>query len=212
LKRVETLELLELGVGSVADVQANLTEMWRINRWLGGLDALTRHLYPRLRNNHLTLVDLGTGSGQVIETIRQWAKQNQLCINAYGLDLAHHTDVLADAMHLPFAAGTVDYFISSLFLHHFTPSQIVELLRTAYRTAKRGLIMSDLIRGWLPYIGFYLIQPVFARHYLTRYDGALSVRRAYQPDELLALARQADIPHAVVHTHFPWRMTLVAEK
>jgi hypothetical protein len=50
------------------------------------------------------------------------------------------------------------------------------------------------------------------RNYLTRHDGALSIRRAYVPDELLAMAREAGLETARVYAHFPWRMTLVAEK
>jgi hypothetical protein len=56
------------------------------------------------------------------------------------------------------------------------------------------------------------VQPVFARHELTRRDGITSIRRAYTPDELLQIARDAGLHHARVYRHFPWRMTLVAEK
>lgn len=74
------------------------------------------------------------------------------------------------------------------------------------------MIMCDLVRGWLPLLAFRLVQPVFARHFLTRHDGALSIRRAYTPRELLDLAHAAGLPHARVHTHWPWRMTLVVER
>src|SRR6266852_850189 len=62
--RVEEAEWLDQGRGSDADVAANLDEMWRLNRWLGGMSALTRHLYPRLRSSPgpCTVLDLGTGS------------------------------------------------------------------------------------------------------------------------------------------------------
>ena len=72
--------------------------------------------------------------------------------------------------------------------------------------------MSDLVRSYLPLVAFRLIQPVFAQHYLTRHDGALSIRRAYTPHELRSLAQAAGLETARVYQHFPWRMTLVAEK
>ena len=72
--------------------------------------------------------------------------------------------------------------------------------------------MSDLVRGWLPYVAYQLIQPTFARHPMTRKDGALSIRRAYTPEELRQLALRAGLPNPRVFTHFPWRMTLVVEK
>jgi hypothetical protein len=72
--------------------------------------------------------------------------------------------------------------------------------------------MNDLVRGWQPWIAFKAVQPLFARHYLTRHDGALSVRRAYTPAELRELADAAGLTRAVVHTSWPWRMTLVFDR
>jgi hypothetical protein len=77
--------------------------------------------------------------------------------------------------------------------------------------ARRGVIMSDLARGWLPLAAFKLVQPIFARHPFTRHDGALSIRRAYTAAELRALAGAAGLRAARVHTHWPWRLTLVSE-
>ena len=42
-------ELLDQEVGSRADVRTNLIEMWRLNRYFGGVKALTCHLYPLLQ-------------------------------------------------------------------------------------------------------------------------------------------------------------------
>ena len=88
----------------------------------------------------------------------------------------------------------------------------MRLLQASYETARRGLIMTDLVRGWLPYYAFKLVQPVFARNFLTRQDGATSIRRAYKPRELLALAEAAGLQGARVYPHGPWRMTLVVDR
>jgi hypothetical protein len=229
MPRVEQPELLDLGHGTPADVAANLAEMWRINRVLGGLPSLTRHLYPRLAacTGEITIADLGTGSAEIPVQIAQWAQQRGLDVRIIGVDWAarnltvarqHITGtpqvslIRADAGNLPIPPEGVDYVISTLFLHHFTPDQVIRLLHGAYTAARRGIIMSDLVRGWMPLIGFRLIQPIFARNPLTRHDGALSIRRAYTPDELRALAEAAGITGARITTHWPWRMTLIADK
>jgi hypothetical protein len=89
---------------------------------------------------------------------------------------------------------------------------VIDVLRETYNRSRHGIIMSDLIRGYLPLLAFRSIQFIFARHYLTRHDGTLSIRRAYTPDELRSLAQAAGIETARVYSHFPWRMTLVVEK
>src|SRR5260221_6685516 len=90
LLRVDEPEWLDQGRGSSADVADNLDEMWRLNRWLGGLGALTRHLYPRLAaaNAPCTLLELGTGSAQMPLAIARWARTHQASVRLVGLDSA----------------------------------------------------------------------------------------------------------------------------
>ncbi|HEX3053623.1 MAG TPA: methyltransferase domain-containing protein [Aggregatilineaceae bacterium] len=229
LPRQDQPELLDLGAGTLADVRVNLSEMWRINHFLGGFRALTCHLYPRLSSTQgtITLADLGSGSADVPLAILDWARRHKIPLHLAAVDWAprnlsiarEHTAhtrevelIQADAAHLPFAKGGIDFVISSLFLHHFSPVDVIDLLRMAYDRANKGIIMSDLVRGRLPLAAFQLVQPVFARHFLTRHDGTLSIRRAYTPGELRHLAEAAGLHHARIYTHWPWRMTLVADK
>lgn len=229
--RVDQEELLDLGEGTLEDVKQSLDDLWRINRFLGGVPSLTRHLFPRLRDRAregtATIADLGTGSAEIPALISRWARRKHLQVQIYALDFtARHLDIArsyvaplpdihlirADARCLPFASASVDYVISSLFLHHFEAPQVVALLREAFARARRGVIMCDVERGWLPLIGFWLVQPVFARSYLTRFDAVASIRRGYTPAEFRQMAEQAGLTNVRVYRHPLWRMTLVADK
>lgn len=231
-QREEADELLDLGQGTQAEMETSLRDLWRINRYLGGVAALTRPLFPRLRaasrdGSPLTVVDIGAGSGEIALLIARWAKRNGIRLNMIALDLtARHLQIArrtlppdsgvqlvqANALCLPFAPGEVDYFISSLFLHHLAPDVLTELLRHCYQLARRGLVMSDVARGLLPLVGFTLVQPIFARSPITRYDGVVSARRAYTPGELTRLCAEAGLPRVQMTHQFPFRMTLAADK
>ena len=227
--RLDQEELLDRGAGTAADVRESLADLWRINRFLGGIPSLTTHLFPRLIavEGPATIADIGTGSAEVPALIARWARRQQLRVRIMGVDFAtRHLSIAqsfaqplpnihlvhADARSLPFREAGVDYVISLLFLHHFAPEQVVDLLREAYRRARRGLIMADVERGWLPLLGFKVVQPLFARSYITRFDAVASVRRAYTPAEFRQMAADAGLVNAHVHRHPFWRMTLVADK
>lgn len=225
--RIDEPELLDQGYGSTEDAQASLSEIATMNRYLGGVQALTGHLYPRLRANAglTTLADLGTGSAEIPKLIARWGQRHALKLRIIGVDAAfRHLAyaktsagpeirlVQADANCLPFAPDSLDFIISTLFLHHLSPGQVVALLQSAYGCVRRGLVLSDIVRSRLPLFAFRLIQPLFARNFLTKHDGSLSIRRAYTPSELRHLAEAAGLPNAKVYVHLPWRMTLVVDK
>ena len=227
--RLQDIELLDQGVGTMDDVRQNLNEMWVTNKLLGGVRAVTRRLYSRLSKNatQTTVVELGTGSGKLGRELSDWAEQHQRDLRLILIDIsARHLQIAsenvgdestvgliqADALTLPFAHHQIDYCVSSLLLHHFEPEDLIKLLSDLYQTYKCTIIMGDLIRSRLSLIGFRLIQPLFARHYLTKHDGLLSIRRAYIPTELLDLAHNAGIENARVYRDYPWYMTLVAEQ
>lgn len=227
--RLQQIELLDKGVGTMDDVRQNLNEMWYTNKIFGGVRAVTSRLYIRLLRNkaEAMVVELGTGSGQLGREVSDWALRHHLDVKLMLVDVSYrHLDVAsdnisnisnvdliqADALKLPFPTKTADYFVSSLFLHHFEPDSLIKLLAGLYRSVKSTIIMSDLTRSSLSLLGFRLMQPLFARHYLTKHDGLLSIRRAYTPAELLQLAYHAGMKNAQVYQDYPWQMTLVAEQ
>ncbi len=218
-------ELLDMGVGSAADVAQSLRDLRRVNTLLGGTWSLTRHLYPRLHRHDgpVTVLDIGAGSGDTARTITQWAARENRPVSVIAADITDKhlrhippdtavPPLQADALRLPLAPNSVDYAVSSLFLHHLPPTAVITLLRDVWRAVRGGLLMSDLIRGRLPELAWHLTRPVFAHSWITYHDGLVSVQRSYTPAEFRGLAAAGGIPTATVHTQFPWRMVLVADK
>jgi ubiquinone/menaquinone biosynthesis C-methylase UbiE len=115
--------------------------------------------------------------------------------------------VRADGGALPFADGAFDVVICTLALHHFDPGDALALLRELRRVARVTPVVCDLRRSELAFVATWLWSRT-SRNRLTRHDAPLSVRRAYTPDEALALARAAGwrVPQARREPFF--RMTL----
>ncbi len=186
------------------------------------------HLRPRLDqlNAPATVLDIGTGDASLPLAVVNGNPQTLVT----GLDVMRRHLVVArervqlkrriqliegDALHLPYADNSIDYVICSLLLHHFTREQVLALLQEAWRCTRQGLIMSDLVRGWLPYAGFKLIQPFFQLHPFTRQDGEVSIMRGFTPSELHEMAQEArlpDVSQMQVHQHPMFRMTLVIDR
>jgi hypothetical protein len=119
--------------------------------------------------------------------------------------------VQGDVFASPFAEDSVDIVISSLFLHHFTKEELIQLLPRWGDIARRSLVMADVVRHPVPYWFMKASSPLFARSAITRHDAAVSIRRAYRPQELQEIAVEAGFPQAHVFSHLPYRMTLVID-
>ena len=78
------------------------------------------------------------------------------------------------------------------------------------RVARRGVVVNDLVRGWLGYAGAWLLSRAVTRNPLTRHDAPLSARRAYTRAEMVALAARAGLGPLVFEGFLGYRATMTA--
>ena len=95
--------------------------------------------------------------------------------------------VAGDALRLPFASASFDMVGCNLFVHHLEPGDVVRFLNEALRVARFAVIASDLRRNLFHWAVAYAGRVTY-RSRLTRNDAPASVRRAYTPAEISALA------------------------
>ena len=93
--------------------------------------------------------------------------------------------------------GAFDVAHSSMFVHHLDPYDAVAFLRELRRVARCGIVVNDLVRGRLNWLGAWLLIHATATSRFTRHDGPLSVRRAYTRPELLDLVAAAGLEPVV---------------
>jgi SAM-dependent methyltransferase len=161
------IRLLDVGTGA-ADIPIGLLRAWR-----------------RRQPNRPPLEITATDSrAEIIAIARTRAAQS----GETGLTLG-----VADGLDLPFDDAAFDIVHSSLLLHHFEPEPAARLLREMARVATLGIIVNDLGRGWLPWLGAMVLFRIATRNRFTREDGPMSVRRAYRLAEAGALTSQAGL-------------------
>ncbi len=100
----------------------------------------------------------------------------------------------------------VDYVIANHFLHHFPDQRVVELLQIADQTAARGIVINDLLRSRFWYILYSVAAPFMFPRSFAWYDGRISIKRGFRPDDLRRLAAQAELNGAQVARFFPGRV------
>lgn len=195
----------------------NLEDLVRINRHFGGHSVLRNTLRQVVNpSDAFSLLDVGAASGDSAGIIRQCYPRSRvvsLDYNATNLSAAPQPKLLGDAFALPFRQCSFDYVLCSLFLHHFTNEQVVELLRGFYAVASKGLFVCDLERHILPYLFLPASRFLLGWDALTVSDGLKSVRASFRSIELQRLAEAANIPNPQVRSYRPaFRVTLIATK
>jgi len=196
------------------EARENLRDIVKLNQHWGGhstLRALLRNVVPE--REVFSLLDVGAASGDMGGCIRQWYPGSLVV----SLDsIAHHLNdcpqpkLAGDAFALPFAARSFDYVFCSLFLHHFSDTQVIQLLRNFGEVARKAVLVIDLERHPLPYYFLAWSQGLYRWDPITLHDGRISVEAAFRAGELETLAGQAGLREIKARAHWPaFRVTLV---
>ncbi|MCM3875273.1 MAG: methyltransferase domain-containing protein [Thermoanaerobaculia bacterium] len=194
-------ELLDADDVSSSEAEASLADIEWVHRWLGGRALFRRRLLPLLaalpaRQSAISVLDLGCGSGHVGRDLLAAAAESGVRLRVLGLDrktshvrlVDRGTAVTADALRLPFRDRSVDVVLSTLFLHHFAPAEMVALLAESRRVAASAVVALDLTRHRLALAAIAVIGPLMFRSGLSIADGKTSVKQAYTSDEIAAIA------------------------
>lgn len=227
--RIDRPELLDEGVGSDAEARRSLDDLRRLNRFLFGtrVTLLQLERWLRVAPKPVTVLELGTGSGQMAQALARWARREHQAVRVIALDFAprHLRDASdwgerlesprltllgGDGLTLPLADRSVDFVFSSLFVHHFDEAALARLFAECHRVARQGIAMSDLWRHPLPYLLYKgVAEPLLVRSPITRVDSSISFHRAYRPPEIRRIAAR-HLPDPTVTLHVPsfrWLLT-----
>jgi hypothetical protein len=200
-------ELLDDPGADPAAVTRSLRNVARANRWFGGAAAvrcgLRRVLSGVPPGRPLTLLDLGTGAGDLPRRAVAWAGRRGYVLRPVGLELSRPAAALARASGVPCAVAcagapplrekSVDLVLVSQVAHHLTQESAVRLFRTCDALARVGVVVADLRRARLAALAFRVGAAALRFDPITVADGLTSIRRGYTVGELRRLLAAAGV-------------------
>jgi SAM-dependent methyltransferase len=206
-------ELLDGPLDDEAALAGNLRDLARINRWLGGvglsrraLEVLVGRAFPDGLPPAVDLLDVGTGGADIPAALVDRGLVGS-AVRATAVDVRPEVvraarrrigdrpiDIrVADGQALPFGDGAFDVAHASLVLHHLEADAAIALLGEMSRVARIGVVVNDLDRARIHWLGAWLIGHLMTSNRLTRADAPTSVRRAWTRPEMRGLLDRAGL-------------------
>ncbi|WP_192347672.1 methyltransferase domain-containing protein [Algoriphagus sp. Y33] len=227
--RSEKKELMDDFSCSGEELEQTLRELKTINRWLGGNYVTTSGLAKVFRSypqRSYVVADIGCGGGDMIRVMDEWAKSQKKEVNFTGIDANRNIIALASARltDLPkvrwrvqnvfepeFSEEKVDISTCTLFTHHFTDSELVELLKSLREKSRLGIVINDLHRHPLAYYSIKWLTRIFSESKMVQNDAPLSVLRSFSKVDWEGILRSAQIDRFEIRWHwaFRWQVNII---
>ena len=201
------------------------------NRLLGGYASTRRVLAPIMAGNaRLRVLDIGTGGGDSLIDLIHVGHSQGCRVEAVGVDLnpgavdfarryldrnlsarmrRRVTVETGDALDLSYGDDSFDIALSSLFLHHFDEEQSAHVVREMARVSSQGVVINDLHRHPLAYLGVWALSRLLPASDMYRHDAPLSVRRGFRREELQSIATRAGLRDVEIRWHWAFRWTMM---
>ncbi len=239
-KRSYEAELIDDLSLSNDDLRQNLEELATINKWLGGNEVTTGALKQLLNthvlktsasveakhpNNKLIIADIGCGGGDMLKLMANWANKRGIEAHFIGIDAnpfminfaenrtRNYSNIQykqEDAFSDNLKNLTLDVATMTLFCHHFTEAQLVELFSNLRKNCKIGLVINDLHRHWFAYYSISWLTALFSKSYLVKNDAKLSVWRGFRKTELENILTKAGFKAFSINWRWAFRWEIVA--
>ena len=203
-----------------------LKELNIVNTRLGG-HAITIEGVRQLikTKDHLVVCEIGCGGGDNLFAVYKYCLKKEIPVRFIGIDMNPECIAFAKQQYpqLPcewicndyaltdLSGKEPDIIFSSLFCHHFTDAQLVQMLQWLKKNSRSGFFINDLHRHWLAYYLIKYITMFFSRSYLVKNDACLSVARSFRKNEWKDLFRQAGVSLQSIRWKWAFRWLVIGK-
>jgi 2-polyprenyl-3-methyl-5-hydroxy-6-metoxy-1,4-benzoquinol methylase len=224
-RRSHQLEMMDADAIGFEDFRQCLRDLELVNVGTLAYRPTLRWLKAALRDDKfgqpVSILDVGSGGGDMLRTIWQWAERRGHKTCLAGVDRNPWSKKSAESVTPPGApiqyetddifsfdpGRRADFIISSLFTHHLTDDEVVQFLRWMDRHATRGWFINDLHRHPLPFFVIRYLTRLLRFSPMVQHDGPVSVTRAFTAADWRRLIGEAGIPAERIRISwfFPFR-------
>ncbi len=227
-RRNDLTELMDAQDTDFATYRDCLVDLAKVNRLTLAYRPTMRFLRrlasaARLpRDRAVTIVDVGSGYGDMLRKIDRWGARRGLNLQLTGVDLNQWSTWSASEVtpsHRPIRylttnlfdyqpAGGIDIVISSLFTHHLDDAALVRFVAWMEERTTVGWFINDLHRHPIPYHVFRVTSRALRYHHFVQHDGPISIARAFHADDWRRVLAGAGVAPGAARVEwlFPFRL------
>lgn len=219
-------ELLDRDDIPFADIRQNMKELNIINTLLGGHSITINGLKQLIGSAApLSICEIGCGGGDNMEAINKWLIKKGIIANFTGIDLKKECIefakqqypelpvdwIVSDYKAIKFQSNKPAIIFSSLFCHHFTNEELVQMMQWMQKNSSAGFFINDLHRNVLAYHSIKWLTKLFSRSYLVKNDAMLSVARGFKKKDWEKILDYACIKNYSIQWKWAFRYLIVVK-
>jgi SAM-dependent methyltransferase len=203
---------------SYEDFRQCLIDLGQVNRLTLAYRPTLHFLDQLAPSGPLRIVDVGSGGGDLLRRIEQWAKRRGIAVELTAIDLNPYaaraaTELTAPGSAIQWITGNafsydrpIDVVVSSLFTHHLEEAEIVQFLVWSESVARCGWFINDLVREKLPFHLFGALAKAMRWHRFVQHDGPVSFRRSFRELDWQRMLNAAGVQGAYFKRWTPARL------
>ncbi len=221
-ERSKKTEILDEDDLPFEDVKICIKELNSINTLLGGHTITIQGIgcfYPD-NKNLFSVCEIGSGGGDNLKAISKKFTN----VTFTGIDLKESCIDFAKLQYKELKAEWIasdyskvqfkdkpDIIFSSLFCHHFSNDQLVDMLNWMKHNSRKGFFVNDLQRNTVAYYLIKWLTAIFSKSYMVKNDGPISVARSFRKKDWQLLFLKAGINNYSIKWKWAFRYLIVCK-
>ena len=206
------------------ELEKTLQDLDKVNRWLGGnkitLEGVEKLLKNHISNDLIKIIDVGCGNGSILKEVAQWGRKNDIKMQLLGIDANTHAMGIAqknlsgipevtfkgmDVFSEEFKKLEGDIILCTLTLHHFSDSEIEQLMFTFSKMSKIGIVINDLQRSKAAFYLFKVFCAAFGIREINKKDGLTSILRSFKRKDLEKFGKNLPVQRQEINYKWAFR-------